>query len=200
MVQTDSVLAVIRMQDYIHQNIDSEMAIEDICLASAYSRRHALRLFKKHLGKTVLEYVRDFRLSRATVKLSDESNQESILRIALASGFESHEGFTKAFRNHFGVLPNDYRKRRFPRGYTKPAPMSYYYLSLRSKGMNSMSEGRTVTATYITKPASKMIIKRGVLATDYFSYCDEIGCEIWDTLEKLQARVIWLQVYLWRDA
>ena len=52
-----------------------------------------------------------------------------------------------------------------------------------------MSETRTVTATFITKPACKLIIKRGILATDYFSYCDEIGCDIWDTLAKVPNRL-----------
>lgn len=53
-----------------------------------------------------------------------------------------------------------------------------------------MSEARTVTATFITKPACKLIIKRGILSTDYFSYCDEIGCDIWNTLEKVVAYII----------
>lgn len=52
-----------------------------------------------------------------------------------------------------------------------------------------MSEARTITATFITKPARKLIIKRGILSTDYFTYCDEIGCDIWDILEKVPNRI-----------
>lgn len=52
-----------------------------------------------------------------------------------------------------------------------------------------MSEVRTVIVTFITRPACKLIIKRGILSTDYFSYCDKIGCDVWDTLEKVPNRL-----------
>lgn len=48
---------------------------------------------------------------------------------------------------------------------------------------------RKVTAEYVVKPPCKLIIKRGVKSTDYFSYCDEMGCDIWDELEKLKNRL-----------
>ena len=189
MIESEPIKAVIRMQDYIHQNIDNELTLEAICAEAGYSKRHALRIFKELLGKTVFEYIRDLRLSMATGKLIDAHNQERVLEIALDAGFKSHEGFTKAFNNHFGVLPQNYRKRSFPSDYSAPTSMSYYYLLLRSKGMITMSEARTVTATFITKPACKLIIRRGILSIDYFSYCDEIGCGIWDTLEKVSHRL-----------
>lgn len=52
-----------------------------------------------------------------------------------------------------------------------------------------MSEIRTVTATFITKPARRLIIRRGILSIDYFSYCEEIGCDIWAVLEKVPDRL-----------
>ncbi|WP_312699043.1 AraC family transcriptional regulator [Sedimentibacter sp.] len=189
MNKSEPVKAVIRMQDYIHQNINNNLSIDEICSESGYSKRHSLRIFKELLNKTIFEYIRDLRLSMATGKLIDSGNKERIIEIALDSGFESHEGFTKAFNNHFGVLPQNYRNRCFPDDYSAPTPMSYYYLLIRSKGRNNMSEIRTVTATFFKKPACKLIIKRGILSTDYFSYCDEIGCDIWDVLEKVPGRL-----------
>ena len=188
MTKIDQIEAVIRMQDYIHQNIKDEITLDSICYVSGYSKRHALRIFKELLSKTVFEYIRDLRLTMSMGKLINADNQK-ILEIALDSGFESHEGFTKAFHNHFGILPQSYRRRSSSYNYTAPTPMSYYYLLLRSKGMNNMNKTRTVTATLITKPACKLIIKRGILATDYFSYCDEIGCDIWDILNNVPDRL-----------
>ena len=52
-----------------------------------------------------------------------------------------------------------------------------------------MQEVRTVTATVITRPACRMIIKRGIRANDYFSYCDEVGCDIWDVLAAVPNRL-----------
>lgn len=188
MIESDKVQAVLSMQDYITERIENEINIDDICAVSGYSKRHSLRIFKELLHKTVFEYIRDCRLTRAAKKLIDAENNDSVLEIALSAGYDTHEGFTKAFKEFFGVLPYKFSKRDFPENYTKPTPMSYYYLLLRSKGMNDMSE-RTVTATYITKPARKLIVKSGILATDYFSYCDEIGCDIWDILEQVPNRL-----------
>lgn len=187
MAESEHIKAVIRMQDYIHQNIGDSLTVEGVCRAAGYSHRHALRLFKKYLNMTVSEYIRDLRLSRSIGRLIEDRG--SILDIALDAGFESHEGFSKAFGSRYGVPPREYRKRRFPDGFSAPTPMGYYYLLLRSKGMNAMAESRTVTATFITKPASKFILKRGVKAADYLSFCEEVGCDIWDIFESLPGRL-----------
>lgn len=47
---------------------------------------------------------------------------------------------------------------------------------------------RTVTATFYEKPGASLVIRRSTRATDYFSYCDEVGCEIWDVLAALPGR------------
>ena len=189
MTGSEKEKAVLRMQECIHKNINDEITVDDLCAVSGYSKRHALRIFKELLYKTPFEYIKDCRLARTAKKMIDCDNDESVLDIALGAGFDSHEGFTKAFSRYFGVLPQKFNKRDFPENYTKPTLMSYYYLLLRSEGMNDMGEMRTVTATYITKPARKLIVKRGILATDYFSYCDVIGCDIWDELEQLLNRL-----------
>jgi len=76
MTESKPIRAVILMQDYIHQNINNELTIDDICSEAGYSKRHSLRIFKELLNKTVFEYIRDLRLSMATGKLIDSNNQE----------------------------------------------------------------------------------------------------------------------------
>ena len=49
--------------------------------------------------------------------------------------------------------------------------------------MNGTS--RTVTVTVIEKPFCKLILKRGIKSTDYWSYCAEIGCDKWEILETI---------------
>ena len=44
---------------------------------------------------------------------------------------------------------------------------------------------RTVTVTVIEKPACKLILKRGITSTDYFGYCEEMGCDTWEILEAI---------------
>ncbi len=38
----------------------------------------------------------------------------------------------------------------------------------------------------IEKPARKVLIKRGIKATDYFTYCEEVGCDIWGLLLSMK--------------
>ncbi len=189
MTDIDQIKAVIRMQDYIHQRIGQELTIDEISAVSGYSKRHSLRIFKEHLDKTVFEYIRDLRVTMAACRLIGHGKDHQILDVALDLGYNSHDGFTKAFSRYYGIVPKDYRKGNLPDGYTKRMPMSYYYLLLRSKGMNSMSQTRTVTATVITKPKRKLILKRGIKAADYFAYCDEVGCDIWDELKEIPDRL-----------
>ena len=49
----------------------------------------------------------------------------------------------------------------------------------------------------IERPARKLILKRGVQATDYYAYCEEVGCEIWGILESIKGALyesigVWL--------
>ena len=189
MKDKDQVEAVIRMQDYIHAHIHEALSIEDVCAVSGYSQRHALRVFRALLHKPVFAYIRDLRLRIAAGQLIRPEYPGGVLDAALDAGYESHEGFTKAFGGYFGVSPQDYRRGRLPEGYVGPRPMSYDYLQLRSKGENQMQEARTVTVFAITRPACRMLLKRGIRANDYFSYCDEVGCDIWDILQAAPNRL-----------
>lgn len=40
----------------------------------------------------------------------------------------------------------------------------------------------TVFVQVVDRPARKLILKRGIKADNYFAYCEEVGCEIWDVL------------------
>ena len=62
---------------------------------------HAYRIFKELLGKTPLEYVRAIRLTNSAKNLLE--GKDNILDIAIESQFDTHEGFTRAFSNEFGI-------------------------------------------------------------------------------------------------
>jgi len=54
-----------RMQDYINQNLNETITLEDICNVAGYSRWHSLRIFKEIFHKTPFEYIRALRLTKA---------------------------------------------------------------------------------------------------------------------------------------
>jgi AraC family transcriptional regulator len=67
------------------------------------------RLFHRLAGETLKHYTLRLRLERAAARLI--ASDATVLNIALASGFSSHEVFTRAFRRHFGFSPTQYRAR-----------------------------------------------------------------------------------------
>ena len=50
-----------------------------------------------------------------------------------------------------------------------------------------MSEVKTVFLQVIEKPERKVIIKRGKTATEYFQYCEEVGCDVWGLLCSMKS-------------
>ena len=50
-----------------------------------------------------------------------------------------------------------------------------------------MSEVKSVFLQVVEKPERKVIIKRGKEATEYFKYCEEVGCDIWGLLCSMKS-------------
>lgn len=71
-----------------------------------YSPYHFYRIFDKHIGYTIMDYVSKRKLQYALYELVQG---EKIIQIALDYGFETHSGFTKAFKKCFGSPPTLYR-------------------------------------------------------------------------------------------
>lgn len=187
--------AVRRMQDYIMAHYEETITLPDLAKAAMYSPWHALRAFNELVGKTPFEYLRSVRLSAAAKKLRD--TDMSVLDVALASTFGSHEGFTKAFSREFAISPQRYRKEAPPLPY-----FSYYpvrtgrHKTIEKEGEQEMSS-TVIFTQVIERPARKLILKRGIKAEDYFEYCEEVGCDVWGILESIKGALyesigVWL--------
>ena len=66
------------------------------------------RIFTAIIGISPTAYIRNRRLTVAAQEIS--KNNENILGIALKYGFESHEAFSRAFKNFHGVVPKMAKK------------------------------------------------------------------------------------------
>lgn len=102
----DKINAVQRVQNYIEENINEPITLHRLSQAAGYSPWYTSCIFKQLTGKTPLEYIRVLRLSRAAVKLWDDDKR--IIDVALDFAFDSHEGFTRAFSDNFGITPYRY--------------------------------------------------------------------------------------------
>lgn len=182
----EKIEAVQRMQDYIGEHLHEQISLYMLAQVAGYSPWHSSRVFKELIGKTPFEYIRSIRLSRAAVKLRDEDVK--IIDVALDFVFDSHEGFTRAFSKEFGMTPHYYSKNTPPLKLFLPTRIRDYYLMLQ-KGEGMMSEkvnANTVFVQVIDRPARKVILKRGINATHYFEYCDEVGCDVWGILTSIK--------------
>lgn len=52
--------------------------------------------------------------------------------------------------------------------------------------MSKESNANTVFVQVVDRPARKLILKRGIKATHYFEYCEEVGCDVWEILSGIK--------------
>ncbi|MDE7001824.1 MAG: AraC family transcriptional regulator [Lachnospiraceae bacterium] len=98
--------------DYIESRLTSAFDIGELAQQSFFSKTHYQRLFRAVVGEPVMEYVKNRRLQLACRDVC--AGSIGILDIALKYGYDSHEGFTRAFKAYFGVTPSEYRKYNIP--------------------------------------------------------------------------------------
>lgn len=93
---------------HIEQNLDSPLNIENLCQIAHLSKFHFHRQFSARFGITIMSLVKQLRLKRAAFKLAYRKH-EKIIDIALSTGYESHEAFSRAFKKVFLVSPSSFR-------------------------------------------------------------------------------------------
>ncbi|MDD4474272.1 MAG: helix-turn-helix domain-containing protein [Eubacteriales bacterium] len=83
--------------------------MESISEKFHFSPYYFHRMFSIIVGKTMAVHIRDRRLMFACIQLSATEN--SVLNIALDSGYNSAQSFSRAFKDIYGVSPREYRKQ-----------------------------------------------------------------------------------------
>ncbi len=93
---------------YIETHLHEQIGLEEVASEALLSPYHYHRIFRNEVGMTIVDYIRNRRMSLASTTL--RSTDAGILDIALACGFESQEAFTRAFRKLYGMPPGRFRK------------------------------------------------------------------------------------------
>lgn len=191
------------MQEYIEVRLREPITLLELADAAGYSPWHAARLFKEATGLTPFDYIRSRRLTNAALRLRD--GDERVLDVALDFVFDSHEGFTRAFSKAFGISPKRYSLKTPPIKLFLPtkAMDTYRYFNeqiVRTEE-NSMCAVKTIFVQIIERDARKCLLLRGKKAEDYFSYCQEVGCDVWSVLTSVKEALyepigMWLPKHL----
>lgn len=97
-------LAVDYIEEHLKEEIDTVVLADTVGLSPFYFQR----LFSRLVNKPVQEYKKLRRLARAAQDL--KQTKQRILDIAMEYGFSGHSNFTRAFKDTYGITPEEYRK------------------------------------------------------------------------------------------
>lgn len=137
--------------DHIELNLKETIDIGNLANQANLSPYYYQKLFRRLVGKPVMEYVKLRRLAYAADKLRLEGGK--ILDLAIEYGFNNHETFTRSFKETYGMTPESYRN--------KPLFLSHYIMPDLSMKYRLVDEGVPLVANGIV-----LEVKRQTLSED----------------------------------
>ena len=96
------------IDEYIEANLSYRIFVDDLAQQVALSPFYFCRVFKSATGDSPHVYILRKRVEYASQLL--QSNEYSILEIALSSGFSDASNFSKQFKKFTGQTPSNYRR------------------------------------------------------------------------------------------
>jgi len=116
--------------DSIESNLSEDIRLDELANEACFSVFHFHRIFRAITGEPVMDYIRKRRLARAASELVD--TDKTVIDIAFEYRFNSHEGFTRAFKKAYGITPRECRKTFF-----RPEPLvAFNALKMKIKFMS----------------------------------------------------------------
>lgn len=105
-------LAVRRAIDYLNARRFEEVRMDAVIAAAGIGSSALHHAFIKHTGSTPMRFLRGLRLSAARDCLQDPLDERSVTQIALDCGFGHLGRFSGQYREAFGELPGETRRRK----------------------------------------------------------------------------------------
>lgn len=101
--------AVIKVQDYIEENFQQKITVEELASTLAIGRRSLERRFKKATGNTVSEYIQRVKVEAA--KKSLESSRKNVNEVMYEVGYADTKAFRTVFRKITSLSPLEYKNK-----------------------------------------------------------------------------------------
>ncbi|MEH7224692.1 response regulator [Bacillus sp. JJ1566] len=98
------------IEEYIKQNYQTEINLQDLAERFFLSREYISRKFKQEFDDTITDYVMKIRMEKAKELL--ENRDLKIYEIANHVGYQNEKYFSKLFKKLIGVRPNEYRNKK----------------------------------------------------------------------------------------
>lgn len=187
MGKTENTIAVEQMKQYIQEHIKDTISLMDLSKVAGYSMYHTSHIFKECEGVSPFEYIRKQRLISSAFSLRHRS--QKVIDVAFDYMFSSHEGYTRAFSKTFGISPKQFASIKKREDWIIPFVAQ---TNSSKKEKSTMKDTAIIFTQIVERPKRKLLVKRGIKATDYFEYCEELGCnntihsDPWEILSKIK--------------
>ncbi|MBO5980999.1 MAG: metalloregulator ArsR/SmtB family transcription factor [Clostridia bacterium] len=99
-----------RIHEYLTEHLSERITIEELSKRFHINTTTLKKIFKEVYGDSVAAHIKKHRLEKAAKLLKD--TEMSIFAAAKEVGYDSQSRFTAAFKQEFGVLPTEFRKRQ----------------------------------------------------------------------------------------
>ena len=96
-------------QNYIEENYQQKLQVDEIAQRVHLNARSFLRRFKKATSNTPLEYIQRVKIEAAKKKL--ESSAKTILEVMYDIGYQDDKAFRSTFRKYSGMSPKEYQRK-----------------------------------------------------------------------------------------
>lgn len=111
MLRSENSVLIDQALDYARKNLNEpKISVGDVALHAGFTTNYFNQVFAAHTGFSVMEYIRFERLRKAARQL--QATDRDILEIALDNGYETHEGFSRSFKQQYGCTPSEFREKK----------------------------------------------------------------------------------------
>lgn len=160
-----------RMQStalYLRENFNKAFEIKKLEEVSSFSYRNLQRIFKGYYKETIGAYITRLKIESGAKMLLYQNL--TISQIAIKVGYSDLQAFSKAFKKHFGISPQEYKSKKED--------------ILTSIVKNTKVSMSFYEERIINLPEQKVFYK--TIMADYYS--DKIE-EVWDELHEEAVRL-----------
>lgn len=128
--------------DYIEEHLTEEVSFDELAKKTGISVYHFKRTFSFVAGMSLAEYIKKRRLAEANLALLAG---EKVTDVAFKYGYQSIEGFSRAFRDWTGQAPSEVMKTQIQ----KTFPKFSFYIDIKG--------GQSMDVKLIEKPAFQIV-------------------------------------------
>ena len=129
---------------YIDENIKNKITIEDLEIKFFYNRYYIMKLFKKEIGLTIIEYINSIRIYNSILQIKNSNT--NLINIAFKNGFYSLEYFSETFKQITQLNP-----RKFKDYFSYKKSISFEDINLINNSIIKLYEVSKIKDIYLPK-------------------------------------------------